>query len=190
MEFVTKNHPKYTFIIQFFKTKNYIIMKNKVLRIFAIILIINFFACGTGKDSGQTKSDEFYLEDVTGAVEEEAMYEDGIKKERSKADYVDVPDGMPVPDEGDPNFNTEEYDKIVENEFLDAKSNPISTFSIDVDNAAYSNVRRMLNYNQMPDKGAVRIEEMINYFDYDYPDPTKKHPFSFNTEISNCPWNK
>ncbi len=193
MEFVTKNHPKYTFIIQFLKTKFYRIMKNKVLRIFAIIMIINFFACGTGKENAQTESDDFYLDEATGAVEEEAMYEDVMSKKkmnRSDYDLPDVPDGMPNPDEGDPNFNTEEYDKIVENEFLDAKQNPLSTFSIDVDNAAYSNVRRMLNYNQMPDKGAVRIEEMINYFDYDYPDPTGKHPFSFNTEISNCPWNR
>ena len=165
-------------------------MKTKVLKIFAIILIINFFACGSGKDSSQTESNEFYLEEATGAVEEEAMYDDGKKSERSKYDLPDDPNGIPVPDEKDPDFNTEEYDKIVENEFLDAKSNPLSTFSIDVDNAAYSNVRRMLNYNQMPDKGAVRIEEMINYFDYDYPDPTGKHPFSFNTEISDCPWNK
>ncbi|MCD4795542.1 MAG: VWA domain-containing protein [Bacteroidales bacterium] len=168
-------------------------MKNKVLRIFAIIMIINFFACGTGKENAQTETDDFYLDEATGAVEEEAMYEDVMnRKEMKRNDYdlSDVPDGMPVPDEGDPNFNTEEYDKIVENEFLDAKQNPLSTFSIDVDNAAYSNVRRMLNYNQMPDKGAVRIEEMINYFDYDYPDPTGKHPFTFVTEISNCPWNK
>jgi Ca-activated chloride channel family protein len=54
---------------------------------------------------------------------------------------------------------------------------PLSTFSIDVDNASYSNVRRFLNYNELPDKGAVRIEEMINYFTYDYPDPKGEHPF-------------
>ncbi|WP_179008765.1 vWA domain-containing protein [Winogradskyella forsetii] len=85
--------------------------------------------------------------------------------------------------------NTEEYDIIYENSFRDAMQNPLSTFSIDVDNASYSNVRRFLNNNQLPPKDAIRIEEMINYFDYDYPQPKDKHPFSFSNEVSNCPWN-
>ena len=85
--------------------------------------------------------------------------------------------------------NTEEYGKIIENPFLGAKDNPLSTFSIDVDNAAYSNVRRYLTeWNQLPPNGAVRLEEMINYFDYDYPQPTGEHPFSVNMELSQAPW--
>jgi len=85
--------------------------------------------------------------------------------------------------------NTEEYGKIIENPFLGAKDNPLSTFSIDVDNAAYSNVRRYLSeWNQLPPNGAVRLEEMINYFDYDYPQPTGEHPFSVNMELSQAPW--
>lgn len=87
-------------------------------------------------------------------------------------------------------FNTEEYDRIYENRFLLSLSNPLSTFSIDVDTASYSNVRRYLKDNQLPPKDAVRIEEMINYFDYDYKIPTGKHPFSINTELAICPWNK
>jgi Ca-activated chloride channel family protein len=86
-------------------------------------------------------------------------------------------------------FNTEEYDRIYENIFLDALKNPLSTFSIDVDTASYANIRRFINDNQYPYKDAVRIEEMINYFAYDYPLPTNKHPFSIYTEISDCPWN-
>jgi Ca-activated chloride channel homolog len=86
-------------------------------------------------------------------------------------------------------FNTEGYDAIVENRFLATGGNPLSTFSIDVDAAAYSNVRRMINAGNMPNNGAVRIEEMINYFKYDYPQPTGEHPFSINTEIAECPWN-
>ena len=162
-------------------------MKTKVLKIFAIILILNVFACGTGREGTETEADEFYIEDL--AVEE-TDFERTKKSEAFMDDMPGITDPAVSPDEVDPDLNTEEYDKIVENEFLDAKSNPLSTFSIDVDNAAYSNVRRMLNNSQMPDKGAVRIEEMINYFDYDYPEPTGKHPFSFNTEISDCPWNK
>lgn len=87
-------------------------------------------------------------------------------------------------------FNTEEYDRIVENEFKDVVQNPLSTFSIDVDTASYSNMRRYIQGNQLPPKDAVRIEEMINYFTYDYPQPSAEHPFSITTEISGCPWNK
>lgn len=86
-------------------------------------------------------------------------------------------------------FFEEDYSRLYENDFLVAKDNPLSTFSIDVDTAAYSNVRRFLNNNHLPPKDAVRIEEMINYFTYDYPQPTGKNPFSINTEVSVCPWN-
>jgi Ca-activated chloride channel homolog len=88
-----------------------------------------------------------------------------------------------------PQWNTEEYDAINENIFHDALRNPLSTFSIDVDAASYSNVRRFINYGQKPPKDAVRIEEMINYFDYEYPQPTNEHPFNIITEISETPWN-
>ena len=87
------------------------------------------------------------------------------------------------------NNSNEEYNHFVENEFLTSSDKPLSTFSIDVDNASYSNVRRYLNNYQMPPKDAVRIEEFINYFDYDYPQPNSVDPFSINTEISDCPWN-
>ncbi len=87
-------------------------------------------------------------------------------------------------------FNTEEYSNISENEFHRTTDEPLSTFSIDVDAASYSNVRRYLNSNQLPPAGAVRAEEMINYFKYQYPQPTGNDPFSINTEMSTCPWNK
>jgi Ca-activated chloride channel family protein len=86
-------------------------------------------------------------------------------------------------------FNTEEYDHITENSFHKVSDDPLSTFSIDVDAASYSNIRRFLNSNQLPPADAVRVEEMINYFHYDYPQPLKEDPFSINTEISTCPWN-
>ena len=88
-----------------------------------------------------------------------------------------------------PDFNTEEYDRIYENEFLDALSNPLSTFSIDVDTASYSNVRRFIDNSQLPPQDAVRIEELINYFNYDYPQPQDEHPFSISTELAEAPWN-
>ncbi len=85
--------------------------------------------------------------------------------------------------------NTEEYDHISENIFHSARGEPLSTFSIDVDAASYSNVRRMLNIGQLPPKDAVRIEEMVNYFNYDYPQPAGDDPFSITTEYSSTPWN-
>ena len=87
------------------------------------------------------------------------------------------------------NYNTEDYDHITENGFKKVADDPLSTFSIDVDAASYSNVRRFLNNNQLPPAGAVRAEEMINYFKYQYPQPTGNDPFSINTELSDCPWN-
>ena len=88
------------------------------------------------------------------------------------------------------NFSTEEYSRIYENEFQKVWEHPLSTFSVDVDNASYSNVRRYLTqYHQLPPPDAVRIEEMINYFSYDYPQPTGEHPFTLTTEIATCPWN-
>ncbi len=90
---------------------------------------------------------------------------------------------------GLPEFNTEQYDRIVDNAFKDSMQNPLSTFSIDVDRAAYANVRRFLNGNQLPPPDAVRIEEMVNYFDYDYPQPTGDDPFVVSMDLSECPWN-
>jgi len=84
--------------------------------------------------------------------------------------------------------NTEQYDRIDENPYLSVSQNPLSTFSIDVDVASYANIRRMLMESQTPPPDAVRIEEMINYFSYDYPQPEGKTPFSVTTELSTCPW--
>ena len=83
----------------------------------------------------------------------------------------------------------EDYDNFVENQFESPKSAPLSTFSIDVDNASYTNVRRFINNGQSVPKDAVRVEEMMNFFKYKYPQPQDQHPFSINTEYSECPWN-
>ena len=91
--------------------------------------------------------------------------------------------------EGNVQHNTEAYATIHENGFKDVKHNPLSTFSIDVDKASYSNVRRFINMGQRPPVDAVRVEEMINYFTYDYPQPDGEHPFTVSHELSTCPWN-
>jgi Ca-activated chloride channel family protein len=87
-------------------------------------------------------------------------------------------------------FNREGYDNIKENEFHKVTDHPLSTFSIDVDAASYSNVRRLINEGTLPAPGAVRIEEMINYFSYNYPQPSNDKPFSITTELAQCPWNE
>ena len=87
-----------------------------------------------------------------------------------------------------PRFNTEAYDYISENPFIRVAQEPLATFSIDVDTASYSNVRRFLTMNQLPPKDAVRIEELINYFTYDYPSPTGRHPIASYTEVAAAPW--
>ena len=85
--------------------------------------------------------------------------------------------------------NTEEYGRFEENPFLRPADNPLSTFSIDVDRASYANVRRFLRDGTRPPRDAVRIEEMVNYFTYDYPQPAAGDPVSITTEVAACPWN-
>jgi Ca-activated chloride channel family protein len=85
--------------------------------------------------------------------------------------------------------NTEEYSKIDDNRFLSVASAPLSTFSVDVDRASYTNVRRFINSGALPPKDAVRIEELINYFPYDYQAPDGKHPVSITTDVGAAPWN-
>ena len=89
----------------------------------------------------------------------------------------------------DPEFNTEGYDAIAENPFLTTASTPRSTFSIDVDHASYSNVRRFVNNGQRPPRDAVRLEELINYFPYEQPAPRGDDPVSIMTEVGVAPWN-
>ncbi|HLP63000.1 YfbK domain-containing protein [Flavobacterium sp.] len=85
--------------------------------------------------------------------------------------------------------NYEDYEAFVENVFESPRISPLSTFSIDVDNASYTNIRRFINNGQKVPKDAVRIEEMVNFFKYQYPQPADEHPFSINSEYSDCPWN-
>ncbi|MBL0766575.1 vWA domain-containing protein [Marivirga atlantica] len=101
------------------------------------------------------------------------------------ADMEMIP--YPMPNERP---NTEEYEGLDENTFKEPTKEPHSTFSIDVDAASYANLRRFINGGQLPPADAVRIEEMINYFDYNYEQPKGNDPFSINTEVSQAPWNE
>lgn len=86
--------------------------------------------------------------------------------------------------------NDESYAKLLENKFKRVQLAPLSTFSIDIDKASYSNIRRMINNGQKIPFNAVKIEEMVNYFSYQYPQPTDNHPFAIHSEYVNTPWNK
>ncbi len=86
--------------------------------------------------------------------------------------------------------STEDYATINENKFMNPNTEPLSTFSVDVDRASYSNVRRFINQGVLPPADAVRIEEMINYFNYDYAQPKGNHPFAIHHELATCPWNQ
>lgn len=104
--------------------------------------------------------------------------------ECAPADYDEAP-----ADNADFEQNDEEYNYISENGYTAVSSAPLSTFSADVDTASYTNVRRMIDDGMDVPPDAVRIEEFINYFDYDYTDPADGEPFAVHTELSDCPWN-
>jgi len=87
-------------------------------------------------------------------------------------------------------WDTESYASVTENGYKQASDEPLSTFSVDVDRASYTNVRRFLNQGVLPPAGSVRVEEMINYFNYDYKCPEGEHPFSVGSELATCPWNE
>jgi Ca-activated chloride channel family protein len=86
-------------------------------------------------------------------------------------------------------FSNESYAKLIENKYQNPIDNPLSTFSVDVDNASYSNIRRFINGGQLPPKDAIRIEEMINYFKYQLPEPKAGEPVAIVTEMAAAPWN-
>src|SRR5205085_604809 len=90
--------------------------------------------------------------------------------------------GRAIPD-------NESYHRIQESAFVSPFNQPLSTLSLHVNTASYTNIRRFLNYGQFPPPDAVRIEEMVNYFKYDYLGPTGEHPFAVNAEVSEAPWN-
>ena len=155
-----------------------------------VICLIVLVSCGKKADKrGSDKSKDSSYEDKV----DYADYDDGqdhgspltprirreIERDREWSGLY--PEGPERP-------GTEEYDAIAENRFLSAVDYPLSTFSIDVDTASYSNVRRFINSGQLPPKDAVRIEELINYFTYDYPQPAEGRPFSIAAEVGTCPW--
>ena len=101
------------------------------------------------------------------------------------------PAQMWIDTRADQEIAAETYAPIIENPLKLVSAEPVSTFSIDVDSGSYSNVRRILNQGARPPSDAVRIEELINYFDYDYAaPPSADQPFAVHTEVAAAPWNR
>jgi len=144
---------------------------------------------------GETLTIDFELEQATVALQEIVVAGDesaaplpatgpsGARMLRASAGYAGAV-------KADPEFNTESYARVDENPWKAPARDPLSTFSIDVDRASYSNIRRFISNGVRPPVDAVRIEEMVNYFPYDYPDPDGEHPFGISTEIAPAPWNE
>ncbi len=160
------------------------------------MLLITLVACDQQKRSQNTKSQEMTIQKIemrkpSSTSDETSSRTIPVEANKGLYDNISIEPQKLTDTETGKNevYNTEDYDNIVENRFLAATQNPLSTFSIDVDKAAYANVRRYLDNGTLPPAGAVRIEEMVNYFKYDYPQPDNDVPFSVNTEISSCPWN-
>lgn len=161
-----------------------------------IILVFSY----VGYETQEIKVGNRKIIDVVmkGATELEEVVVSGYAKKAEKRSLnYSVADqmqgraaGVMIAYEQDNYHNTEEYSSIHENGFKKVLDNALSTFSIDVDAASYSNMRRFINNGQLPPKDAVRIEEMINYFNYEYENPTGKDPFSINTEVARAPWNE
>lgn len=102
--------------------------------------------------------------------------------------YTEMSPGSQNPGSNEGNVNGEQYNEIQENAFISTTNQAVSTFSVDADGASYANVRRFLEFGNFPPRNAVRTEELINYFSFDYPQSSDEHPIALNGEISSCPW--
>lgn len=166
----------------------------------AVMMCLSVSGCSSDTaagNAGGADTTAAYADGVVGGEGTVVIKDEALREEEAPADDT-YPTGETFSntylpwDGGDAwleQYNTEEYNSTTENGFKSAANNPLSTFSIDVDTASYSNVRRMIEYGSNIDPDAVRVEEFINYFSYDYSEPTTDDPFSVTTELSDCPWN-
>lgn len=190
-------------------------MKTKVILIFLIVIALLITGCASRKDEAADEKTEATKEETKEEMKEEMKSEDKQeapimekKKEEKEEILSDLSEREEAPaseaKKQDSRYNderasrrssnqtdsgNEDYATIAEGGFRNTFSYPLSTFSIDVDTASYANMRRYLNDGMLPPIDSIRVEEMINYFSYKYPQPDGMHPFSVNVEMSRCPWN-
>lgn len=165
-------------------------MKNTLKKTLSLITALSILTAA-GCSSGGATADDALGAPMTTVAQNNFYYAEAGDAADSKGFDASVrgeefTDGMY---EEEIDFNTEEYNAVKENSYMSVLANPLSTFSIDVDTASYTNLRRMINDGDYIDTDAIRIEEMINYFNYDYPAPNAGEPFSVTTEMADCPWN-
>lgn len=161
----------------------------KLAALMAVVTSVSTLtACGDAMDTGGS---DYAMNNEKGAQHytEAAIAAEDHANDAAPADDEAMPPEMNSVDDSDIQQNDEEYNYIKENGYTAVSSAPLSTFSADVDTASYTNVRRMIDDGMDVPPDAVRIEEFINYFDYDYTDPADGEPFAVHTELSDCPWN-
>lgn len=178
-------------------------MRRRMVKLLVLCILLGLTSCSSKNDSNSSSdqslgSGSYYQKNSSGLAATHALTNESTgssgTSNSSVASEVEALDGMEYADNiaaiDSNEFNTEEYNAITENGYKSTKNYPISTLSADVDTASYSNVRRMIMNGERVVADAVRIEEMINYFQYDYENPRGEDPFSITTEITNCPWNE
>lgn len=173
--------------------------KRTIALILSLVLALGFTGCAKGDskaDRGYTseattnnsyKSNNYATADVATESEEYRYFEPAVTASVESYDANGGSNQNQVKEDID--WNTEEYKHINENGWKAVNVSPFSTFAADVDTASYANLRRMINYGQRIPEDAVRIEELVNYFKYDYKAPSNDEPFSITTEMTPCPWN-
>ena len=174
-------------------------MRKKITStILCICMIAALTGCGKRKDSTQASTPEVPAAGAAAAYEDTQAYEYEYEEAEAYA-YEEgaVNNSLMMKDAGmeyeyyeEPEFNTEEYEYTRENGFMSTAASPLSTFAADVDTASYANIRRQILEDGIVTPDSVRIEEMINYFHYDFPEPEGTDPFAVITEVSDCPWNE
>lgn len=164
-------------------------MKRSISILLAIILIVGTLSgCGGNQASSPSSGLDGGLgidAATNNSIAGFSPFQGNFKSE-SPVDY-----SIQYPSEQDYiDYNTEEYSSITENRFVSVQNSPLSTFAADVDTASYANFRRYVTSGERVPADAIRIEEMVNYFNYEYPAPKSGEPFSCTTEVVQCPWNQ
>jgi len=180
-----------TYTYQEFKMKTMTTLKPITIAVASAIFILGCTAGG----NQHAKTPPIMTDNVISAQtaqQHERIKQHSLKKQRINKNAIQSFTQLRSPQvrpAAEP-LNRENYQHFNDNPVKQTASQPVSTFSIDVDTGAYANVRRLLNRGNLPIEDAVRIEELVNYFSYDYPQPEGNHPFSMTTELSTTPWNK
>lgn len=176
-------------------------MNKKVICIL-IMVVLTFSMVGCGRKTKNEAKSDIYNEAEYSSNAGGDTYDSDVEYSESTVDNSATTEGENiVRDTSEDSYNSgsiddsyysgsgEEYNSYAENDFIAVSKEPLSTFSADVDTASYSNLRRMINDGYI-DEDAVRVEEMLNYFTYNYAGPTGKEPFGVNVQIGKCPWNQ